>query len=84
MLLVRYVLLILVPDCRCVLCRIRADYLAAEKDKMDAAGVALVLIGPGSVDQLSLSAIFQKVTSDRDPLLFQRFMLIQDIGLMRL
>ncbi|KAK4342966.1 hypothetical protein RND71_038782 [Anisodus tanguticus] len=35
----------------CVLCRIRADYLAAEKDKMDAAGVALVLIGPGSVDQ---------------------------------
>ncbi|KAL2229425.1 UNVERIFIED_CONTAM: Thioredoxin-like protein AAED1, chloroplastic [Sesamum indicum] len=37
----------------CVLCRKRADYLAAEKDKMDAAGVALVLIGPGSVDQLS-------------------------------
>ncbi|KAL0344600.1 UNVERIFIED_CONTAM: Thioredoxin-like protein AAED1, chloroplastic [Sesamum radiatum] len=35
----------------CVLCRKRADYLAAEKDKMDAAGVALVLIGPGSVDQ---------------------------------
>ncbi|KAM3217424.1 Thioredoxin-like protein AAED1, chloroplastic [Capsicum annuum] len=35
----------------CVLCRIRADYLAAEKDKMDAAGVALVLIGPGTVDQ---------------------------------
>nr|GMD67621.1 thioredoxin-like protein AAED1, chloroplastic [Ipomoea batatas] len=35
----------------CVLCRKRADYLAAVKDKMDAAGVALVLIGPGSVDQ---------------------------------
>ncbi|KAL2481459.1 Thioredoxin-like protein AAED1 [Abeliophyllum distichum] len=35
----------------CVLCRKRADHLAAEKDKMDAAGVALVLIGPGSVDQ---------------------------------
>ncbi|KAL8036149.1 hypothetical protein ABFX02_12G140700 [Erythranthe guttata] len=35
----------------CVLCRKRADYLAAEKDKMDAAGVALVLIGPGNVDQ---------------------------------
>lgn len=35
----------------CVLCRTRAAYLAAEKDKMDAAGVALVLIGPGSVDQ---------------------------------
>ncbi|PIN03714.1 hypothetical protein CDL12_23753 [Handroanthus impetiginosus] len=35
----------------CVLCRKRADYLAAEKDKMDAAGVTLVLIGPGSVDQ---------------------------------
>ncbi|KAL8504569.1 hypothetical protein ACS0TY_015945 [Phlomoides rotata] len=35
----------------CVLCRTRAAYLAAEKDKMDAAGVTLVLIGPGSVDQ---------------------------------
>ncbi|CAL5422489.1 unnamed protein product [Camellia sinensis] len=35
----------------CVLCRKRADYLAAKKDIMDAAGVALVLIGPGSVDQ---------------------------------
>ncbi|CAI9098098.1 OLC1v1034681C1 [Oldenlandia corymbosa var. corymbosa] len=35
----------------CVLCRKRADYLAAHKDKMDKAGVALVLIGPGSVDQ---------------------------------
>nr|GMD71948.1 thioredoxin-like protein AAED1, chloroplastic [Ipomoea batatas] len=35
----------------CVLCRKRADYLAAVKDKMDEAGVALVLIGPGSVDQ---------------------------------
>ncbi|KAK6152422.1 hypothetical protein DH2020_015057 [Rehmannia glutinosa] len=35
----------------CVLCEKRADYLASEKDKMDAAGVALVLIGPGSVDQ---------------------------------
>ncbi|CAN1274932.1 Thioredoxin-like protein AAED1, chloroplastic, partial [Linum perenne] len=35
----------------CVLCRKRADYLAAKKDVMDAAGVTLVLIGPGSVDQ---------------------------------
>lgn len=35
----------------CVLCRKRADYLAAKKDIMDSAGVALVLIGPGSVDQ---------------------------------
>ncbi|KAL6998262.1 hypothetical protein U1Q18_008388 [Sarracenia purpurea var. burkii] len=35
----------------CVLCRKRADYLAAKKDVMDAADVALVLIGPGSVDQ---------------------------------
>lgn len=35
----------------CVLCRRRADYLAAKKDVMDASGVALVLIGPGSVDQ---------------------------------
>ncbi|GLT47854.1 hypothetical protein SLA2020_215150 [Shorea laevis] len=35
----------------CVLCRKRADYLAAKKDVMDASNVALVLIGPGSVDQ---------------------------------
>lgn len=35
----------------CVLCRKRADYLASKKDRMDASGVALVLIGPGSVDQ---------------------------------
>ncbi|KAJ6742607.1 hypothetical protein OIU85_016667 [Salix viminalis] len=35
----------------CVLCRKRADYLAAKKDIMDASGVALILIGPGSVDQ---------------------------------
>ncbi|GJW26794.1 thioredoxin-like protein AAED1, chloroplastic [Tanacetum coccineum] len=35
----------------CVLCRKRADMLAAKKDRMDASGVALVLIGPGSVDQ---------------------------------
>ncbi|CDP06693.1 unnamed protein product [Coffea canephora] len=35
----------------CVLCRRRADYLASHKEKMDAAGVALALIGPGSVDQ---------------------------------
>ncbi|KAJ1395988.1 Thioredoxin-like superfamily [Sesbania bispinosa] len=35
----------------CVLCRKRADYLASKKDVMDASGVALVLIGPGSVDQ---------------------------------
>ncbi|KVI09514.1 Thioredoxin-like fold [Cynara cardunculus var. scolymus] len=30
----------------CVLCRTRADKLAAKKDRMDASGVALVLIGP--------------------------------------
>ncbi|XP_077214054.1 thioredoxin-like protein AAED1, chloroplastic isoform X1 [Tasmannia lanceolata] len=35
----------------CVLCRKRADLLASKKERMDAAGVALVLIGPGSVDQ---------------------------------
>nr|XP_043632336.1 thioredoxin-like protein AAED1, chloroplastic [Erigeron canadensis] len=35
----------------CVLCRKRADMLAAKKDRMDASGVALVLIGPGNVDQ---------------------------------
>lgn len=35
----------------CVLCRKRADLLASKKELMDAAGVALVLIGPGSVDQ---------------------------------
>ncbi|XP_022634909.1 thioredoxin-like protein AAED1, chloroplastic isoform X3 [Vigna radiata var. radiata] len=35
----------------CVLCRKRADYLASKKDIMDASGVALVLIGPGSIDQ---------------------------------
>ncbi|KAM7263847.1 hypothetical protein ACFE04_001530 [Oxalis oulophora] len=35
----------------CILCRKRADYLASRKDVMDASGVALVLIGPGSVDQ---------------------------------
>ncbi|GMH26411.1 hypothetical protein Nepgr_028254 [Nepenthes gracilis] len=35
----------------CVLCRKRADYLTTKKEQMDAAGVALVLIGPGSVDQ---------------------------------
>ncbi|OWM64582.1 hypothetical protein CDL15_Pgr020549 [Punica granatum] len=35
----------------CVLCRKRADYLASKKDRMDASGVALVLIGPGSIDQ---------------------------------
>ncbi|KAK4583432.1 hypothetical protein RGQ29_026246 [Quercus rubra] len=35
----------------CVFCRKRADYLASKKDIMDASGVALVVIGPGSVDQ---------------------------------
>ncbi|KAI4341803.1 hypothetical protein MLD38_026483 [Melastoma candidum] len=35
----------------CVLCRKRADYLASKKDVMDAANVALVIIGPGSVQQ---------------------------------
>ncbi|XP_012698521.1 DNA topoisomerase 6 subunit A3 [Setaria italica] len=35
----------------CVLCRKRADLLAEKQDVMQAAGVALVLIGPGSVEQ---------------------------------
>lgn len=35
----------------CVLCRKRADLLASKKEVMDAAGVALILIGPGSVEQ---------------------------------
>ncbi|XP_065857491.1 thioredoxin-like protein AAED1, chloroplastic [Euphorbia lathyris] len=35
----------------CVFCRKRADYLASKKI-MDASGVELVLIGPGSVDQV--------------------------------
>ncbi|XP_062165613.1 thioredoxin-like protein AAED1, chloroplastic isoform X1 [Alnus glutinosa] len=35
----------------CVLCRKRADYLASKQDIMDKSGVALVLIGPGSIDQ---------------------------------
>ncbi|KAF8402785.1 hypothetical protein HHK36_010876 [Tetracentron sinense] len=35
----------------CVLCRRRADFLASKKDRMDASGVALVLVGPGSIDQ---------------------------------
>ncbi|KAJ4704817.1 thioredoxin-like protein AAED1, chloroplastic [Melia azedarach] len=35
----------------CVLCRKRADYLASKKDVMDTSGVALVLVGPGSIDQ---------------------------------
>lgn len=35
----------------CVLCRKRADYLGAKKEQMDASGVALILIGPGTVEQ---------------------------------
>ncbi|KAL6145881.1 hypothetical protein ACLB2K_056565 [Fragaria x ananassa] len=35
----------------CVFCRKRADYLASKKDIMDKSGVALVLIGPGSINQ---------------------------------
>ncbi|XWS66954.1 hypothetical protein CRYUN_Cryun05aG0244500 [Craigia yunnanensis] len=35
----------------CVFCRKRADYLASKKDVMDRSGVALVLIGPGSIEQ---------------------------------
>lgn len=35
----------------CVLCRRRAAFLAAQKDKMDSSGVALILIGPGTVEQ---------------------------------
>ncbi|KAK4759646.1 hypothetical protein SAY87_022777 [Trapa incisa] len=35
----------------CVFCRKRADYLLSKKDRMDACGAALVLIGPGSVEQ---------------------------------
>ncbi|KAL9268413.1 Thioredoxin-like protein [Drosera capensis] len=35
----------------CVLCRKRAHYLGAKKEQMDASGVALILIGPGTVEQ---------------------------------
>ncbi|XVF07988.1 hypothetical protein REPUB_Repub06bG0186600 [Reevesia pubescens] len=35
----------------CVFCRKRADILASKKDVMDKSGVALVLIGPGSIEQ---------------------------------
>ncbi|KAB2013717.1 hypothetical protein ES319_D09G175200v1 [Gossypium barbadense] len=35
----------------CVFCRKRADYLASKKDVMDKSGAALVLIGPGSIEQ---------------------------------
>ncbi|KAG7964605.1 hypothetical protein I3843_09G178700 [Carya illinoinensis] len=35
----------------CVFCRKRADYLATKKDILYASGVALVVIGPGSIDQ---------------------------------
>lgn len=35
----------------CLLCRKRASLLAASKAEMDAAGVALVIIGPGNVEQ---------------------------------
>ncbi|KAG6523152.1 thioredoxin-like protein AAED1, chloroplastic isoform X1 [Zingiber officinale] len=35
----------------CVFCRKRADLLASKKELMDAAGVALVLVGPGTVEQ---------------------------------
>ncbi|KAK3151276.1 hypothetical protein QOZ80_3AG0243870 [Eleusine coracana subsp. coracana] len=35
----------------CVLCQKRADLLASKQDVMQAAGVALVLIGPGNVEQ---------------------------------
>ncbi|XP_029124558.1 thioredoxin-like protein AAED1, chloroplastic [Cajanus cajan] len=41
----------------CVLCRKRADYLASKKDILDASGVALVLIGPGSIDQVYQTCI---------------------------
>ncbi|OMO72609.1 Thioredoxin-like protein [Corchorus capsularis] len=40
----------------CVFCRKRADYLASKKDVMDKAGVALVIIGPGSVEQAKVYA----------------------------
>ncbi|KAJ3682798.1 hypothetical protein LUZ60_013025 [Juncus effusus] len=35
----------------CVLCRKRADLLASKQDVLNSAGVALALIGPGSVEQ---------------------------------
>ncbi|XP_020522952.1 thioredoxin-like protein AAED1, chloroplastic isoform X2 [Amborella trichopoda] len=41
----------------CVLCRRRAAFLASKKEIMDASNVALVLIGPGSVDQAGKSII---------------------------
>ncbi|XP_002977235.2 thioredoxin-like protein AAED1, chloroplastic [Selaginella moellendorffii] len=35
----------------CILCRKRADVLASKKEVFDGAGVSLVLVGPGTVDQ---------------------------------
>ncbi|KAI5426017.1 hypothetical protein KIW84_031727 [Lathyrus oleraceus] len=48
----------------CVLCRKRADYLASKKDIMDASGVALVLIGPGNIDQAKSFAEQTKFKGD--------------------
>lgn len=48
----------------CVLCRKRADYLASKKDIMDASGVALVLIGPGNIDQAKAFAEQTKFTGE--------------------
>ncbi|XP_038998745.1 thioredoxin-like protein AAED1, chloroplastic [Hibiscus syriacus] len=44
----------------CVFCRKRADYLAFKKDVMDKAGAALVLIGPGSIEQAKTFAVQTK------------------------
>ncbi|KAF3331688.1 thioredoxin-like protein AAED1 [Carex littledalei] len=40
----------------CVLCRKRADLLASKQDVMSSAGVALALIGPGTVEQARVFA----------------------------
>ncbi|PPS02390.1 hypothetical protein GOBAR_AA18279 [Gossypium barbadense] len=42
----------------CVFCRKRADYLASKKDVMDKSGAALVLIGPGSIEQASAPTLY--------------------------
>ncbi|KAL5976480.1 hypothetical protein ACLOJK_020813 [Asimina triloba] len=51
----------------CVLCRKRADFLASKKEIMDASGVTLVLIGPGSVEQ---AKAFSKQTGFKGGQLF--------------
>ncbi|KAL7170025.1 hypothetical protein ACSBR2_034968 [Camellia fascicularis] len=64
----------------CVLCRKRADYLAAKKDIMDAAGVALVLIGPGSVDQVCADTVLRKVYADPSYLSYKALRFVSGVS----